>query len=118
MTLPKNSPLFLFLALHLFISQVNADEAEITTPPPPAINAAAYILQDYHTGKILAESNADAKLAPASLTKIMTVYTVLREISNGHLKFDDLVTISQKPATHPAPACLSKSMSGLRLKTY
>jgi D-alanyl-D-alanine carboxypeptidase (penicillin-binding protein 5/6) len=45
---------------------------------------------------VLAENNADVKLAPASLTKIMSVYVVFREISNGHLHLDDLVTISQK----------------------
>lgn len=96
MTLSKNFPLFLLFALHFVIPTVNAEEAEITTPPAPTIAASAYILQDYHTGKILAENNADSKLAPASLTKIMTVYVVLREIGNGHLHLDDLVTISQK----------------------
>jgi len=96
MTSFRNFLLFVLIVLHLVIFQVNAEEAEISTPPPPTIAASAYILQDYHTGKILAESNADSKLAPASLTKIMTVYVVFREISNGHLHLDDFVTISQK----------------------
>ena len=45
---------------------------------------------------MLAENNADAKLAPASLTKIMTVYVVFRELSNGHLHLGDMATISEK----------------------
>ena len=74
----------------------SAEKAEIQTPAPPEVEAKADILQDYHTGTVLAENNADEKLAPASLTKIMTVYVVFREISNGHLHLDDLATISQK----------------------
>ena len=92
----KKITLFLFFGLLITFFQVNAENAEITTPPPPPIAATAYILQDYHTGKVLAENNADAKLAPASLTKIMTVYVVFRELSNGHLHLDDMATISEK----------------------
>ncbi len=92
----KKIPLFLFFGLLVTLFQVNAENAEITTPPPPPVAAAAYILQDYHTGKVFAENNADARLAPASLTKIMTVYVVFRELSNGHLHLDDMATISEK----------------------
>jgi len=60
----KKFTLFLFFGLLVTLFQANAETAEITTPPPPPIAATAYILQDYHTGKVLAESNADAKLAP------------------------------------------------------
>jgi D-alanyl-D-alanine carboxypeptidase (penicillin-binding protein 5/6) len=84
-----------FIALSISFS-VFAEDAEMQIPAPPTIAANSFILQDYHTGKVLAENNADAKLAPASLTKIMTVYVVFREISNGHLHLDDKVTISQK----------------------
>jgi serine-type D-Ala-D-Ala carboxypeptidase (penicillin-binding protein 5/6) len=88
--------LFLFFGLLVTLFQANAENAEIATPPPPPIAATAYILQDFHTGKVLAENNADAKLAPASLTKIMTVYVVFRELSNGHLHLEDMATISEK----------------------
>jgi len=85
-----------FFSLFITFSQANAQETEITTPPAPAIAASAYFLEDFHTGKILAESNADVRLAPASLTKIMTAYVIFRELSNGHLHLDDIVTISEK----------------------
>lgn len=92
----KKITLFLFFGLLATVFQVNAENTEITTPPAPTIAATAYILQDFHTGKVLAENNADAKLAPASLTKIMTVYVVFRELGNGHLHLEDSATISEK----------------------
>ncbi len=92
----KNLNLVLFFCLQLVAFQATAENADILTPVAPTIAASAYILQDFHTGKVMAESNADARLAPASLTKIMTVYVVFRELANGHLHLDDLATISQK----------------------
>ena len=86
---------FLFLLLAFTFITANAEEAEVPVPSAPTIAASSYILQDFNTGKVLAESNADTKLAPASLTKILTVYIVFKEIKNGHLKLDDKVTISQ-----------------------
>ncbi len=85
-----------FFSLFITFSQAHAQENEISTPSAPTITASAYLLEDFHTGKVLAESNADARLAPASLTKIMTVYVVFKELSNGHLHLDDTVTISEK----------------------
>ncbi|MGZ8164969.1 MAG: D-alanyl-D-alanine carboxypeptidase family protein [Methylobacter sp.] len=87
---------FLFFGFLFLASPANSDNAEILTPPAPLVAASSYILQDYNTGKVLAENNADAKVAPASLTKIMTVYVVFRELGNGHLHLEDNVTISKK----------------------
>ncbi len=92
----KKCILFLFFSLLFITFQTNAESPEVSTPSAPAIDATAYILQDYHTGKVLAENNADTKLAPASLTKIMTVYVVFTELSNGHLHLNDMVNISEK----------------------
>ncbi len=65
------------------------------TPQAPEVNAKGFILIDYHTGKVLAEGNADESLAPASLTKMMTSYVIGTEIKNGNIKPDDQVTISE-----------------------
>ncbi len=48
------------------------------TPGAPPVDARAWILMDYASGKVLAEGNADEKLDPASLTKLMTSYVVGR----------------------------------------
>jgi D-alanyl-D-alanine carboxypeptidase (penicillin-binding protein 5/6) len=45
-------------------------------PEAPPVDARAWILMDYASGKVLAEGNADEKLDPASLTKLMTSYVV------------------------------------------
>ena len=54
---------------------VAAYAAPTPNPPAPSIPARAHILQEFHSGRILASSNIDERLEPASLTKIMTVYT-------------------------------------------
>lgn len=92
----KKFPVFLFLSLLVAANPATAENTEISTPAAPTIAASAYVLMNYDSGNVMAENNADVKLAPASLTKIMSVYVVFREISNGHLHLDDLVTISQK----------------------
>ncbi len=65
-------------------------------PPPPTFEAKSYLLTDFHTGKELASFEADKRLPPASLTKIMTVYVVLSELALGKLKLDDPVAISER----------------------
>lgn len=65
-------------------------------PAPPQINAKGYFLVDFTTGKVIAEGEADKKLAPASLTKMMTSYVIGLEVENGNISLDDEVTISEK----------------------
>jgi D-alanyl-D-alanine carboxypeptidase (penicillin-binding protein 5/6) len=65
------------------------------TPTPPSINAGSYILLDHYSGNVLAENNSDARMEPASLTKLMTAYIVFNELKNGALSEDQLVTISE-----------------------
>ena len=65
-------------------------------PDAPKINARGFILVDHTTGKVIAEGNADMQLAPASLTKMMTSYIIGKELLNGNINNDDLVTISEK----------------------
>lgn len=69
---------------------------QILIPAAPEVGAKAYILADYNSGRVLAESNADQRLEPASLTKIMTAYVVFRELAKGNLKLDSMVTVSEK----------------------
>ncbi len=50
---------------------------------------------DYASGKVLSEGNADEKLDPASLTKIMTSYVVGQAIKAGKIKLTDMVTVGR-----------------------
>ncbi|WP_308417063.1 D-alanyl-D-alanine carboxypeptidase family protein [Thiolapillus brandeum] len=63
---------------------------------PPKIAATGHLLLDFHSGKVLAENNADKRLEPASLTKIMTAYTVFKELEAGNISLDDQVLVSKK----------------------
>lgn len=87
------SRLRLFAATSLLVAPVSvfAEQA----PDAPQIDAKAYILMDYASGKVLTESNADQRLDPASLTKMMTSYVVGQAIKAGKIKADDSVTVGQ-----------------------
>lgn len=61
------------------------------------IEAESAILIDAETGQILFAKNADLKLPPASMTKMMTEYLVLEAIHNGQLDWDDTTWISDYP---------------------
>ncbi|NVK54438.1 MAG: D-alanyl-D-alanine carboxypeptidase [Alteromonadaceae bacterium] len=69
--------------------------AAVVIPPPPTVAAAGFILMDYETGSSIADQNADMRLAPASLTKIMTVYVIGKELQAGNISLDDEVKISE-----------------------
>lgn len=64
-------------------------------PKQPTVAAKSFILIDHTTGKVLASENEHQQLHPASLTKLMTSFIIGRELKNGNLAQDDLVTISE-----------------------
>lgn len=64
-------------------------------PAAPAVAASGYILQDFHTGKMIASSKADEKLEPASLTKLMSAYIVFTELAKNSIALTDEVLISE-----------------------
>lgn len=68
--------------------------AAIIVPKAPDLDASAYILMDFESGRILAEYNADKRIPPASLTKMMTSYVALHELMLGNVKESQLVPIS------------------------
>jgi len=81
----------LFLALVL--SQ--AVPAASPVPRPPSVAGEGHILMAARTGRILAEGNPDARLKPASLTKIMTAYVVYHALEDGRIALDDEVVVSE-----------------------
>ena len=65
-------------------------------PAPPIIGAKSYLMVDGNTGQELASLDPDKALAPASLTKLMTAYTIFRALQENQVSLDDQVTISEK----------------------
>lgn len=64
-------------------------------PSPPQLAAKSYVLMDAATGNVLVEHNAEERLPPASLTKLMTAYIATLEIMKDQIKPTDLVTVSE-----------------------
>ncbi|WP_024851688.1 D-alanyl-D-alanine carboxypeptidase family protein [Hydrogenovibrio kuenenii] len=65
-------------------------------PSPPKLDAKAYLVVDFNSGAVLADFNANQRIEPASLTKIMSGYVILSELKNGNMSLNDMVTISPK----------------------
>ncbi|MDR0273391.1 MAG: D-alanyl-D-alanine carboxypeptidase [Clostridiales bacterium] len=64
-----------------------------------SIDAKASLLMEAETGKILHEHNAHEKLAPASVTKVMTMLLIYEALDQERIKWDDIVTISAHAAS-------------------
>ena len=64
--------------------------------PPPKIAAGAFILMDFETGQVIAEQDADTRLPPASLAKIMTGFVIFRALDEGRLQRDREIEISTR----------------------
>ncbi len=80
------------LLLLLVCASVEAALAII--PAPPHLAATGYLLVDAKTGKVLVEQNAEQRLPPASLTKIMTSYVAAKELALGTISLEDQVDVS------------------------
>jgi serine-type D-Ala-D-Ala carboxypeptidase (penicillin-binding protein 5/6) len=77
------------------LALATAAGAAVPIPPAPDLDAGSYILIDSQSGNVIAQKNADERMAPASLTKLLTSYVVFAALRDGRLKLDDQVTISE-----------------------
>ncbi len=89
-------PLRSALAILFLVSFSVTYAAPMPTPAAPIIGAKSYLVIDSKTGHEIAALNADAPLAPASLTKIMTAYVVFSALKQGQVTLDEEVTVSEK----------------------
>lgn len=65
-------------------------------PAPPEVAARAFILQDLASRQTLAARNADQKIEPASLTKLMTAYLVFQALDGGKLQLNQQLLVSDR----------------------
>ncbi len=87
------SLLLILLSIALFQTALAAPRI---IPALPQLATEGHILLDAATGTVIIEENAEMRLPPASLTKIMTSYIIASEIQQGRISLDDLVPISVK----------------------
>ena len=89
---------FLLISLVIFLMPVMtlADVEIRPIPAPPIIGAKSYFVVDANTGYELASLAPDKRLAPASLTKLMTAYVIFKALTEHRIALDDQVNISEK----------------------
>jgi len=69
------------------------------TADPLALEAVSAILIEARTGQVLYEKNADERLPPASVTKIMTILLVMEAIDSAKITLTDMVSVSEDAAS-------------------
>ena len=79
--------IFLIILIFLLFQQKSYSQIEV--------EARYVILQDHYSGKILYEKDADSKIYPASMTKIMTAIVVFDLLKKGETSLDEKITISE-----------------------
>ncbi len=91
----KSRACLFFLFLVLLVPGVSAQQSALI-PSPPELGSRSYVLMDADSGRVLVERNAHEPMAPASLTKMMTAYIADREMAEGRLSYDEMVTVSEQ----------------------
>ncbi|MBV9695950.1 MAG: D-alanyl-D-alanine carboxypeptidase, partial [Gammaproteobacteria bacterium] len=85
----------LALVLCALLALSLAARAAAPIPQAPSVDAHAWLLIDYHSGRVLAQAHPDDRAEPASLTKLMTAYVVFKALKENRLKLTDQVTVSE-----------------------
>jgi D-alanyl-D-alanine carboxypeptidase (penicillin-binding protein 5/6) len=92
----KTRTLLIFLTICLQFVAATAMGQNMPVPQPPIIGAKSFLLIDADTGAELGALEADQRLAPASLTKLMTAYAVFRSLNENQIALGDSVNVSEK----------------------
>lgn len=88
--------LFLFIVMCFsVVAFANPQKEDETKELDLGITSKSAILMEAHTGEILYNKNADERLSPASITKIMTLILSFDAVNNGQINMNDLVTTSE-----------------------
>lgn len=85
--------LILLMINFLFIPVVSAEDLKL------AENAKSAILIEASTGEVLFEKNADERLVPASMTKMMSMLVIIEAIENGDLKWNQEIQVSENASS-------------------
>ena len=83
-----------FIVFAIIGTLISVQAQANTVPRAPQIDARGYLLMDAASGNIIVEHNADQRLPPASLTKMMTAYIAEAELQKGNISEQDMAPIS------------------------
>lgn len=70
--------------------------AGMPVDPPPTLVVKSAIIAEADTGQVLYQVNADERMAPASITKIMTILLAMERVEQGRVSLDDIVIVSRE----------------------
>lgn len=101
----------------LLISMASGNASAAPVPAPPKVAASSYILIDFDSGRVLAEKESEQRLEPASITKIMTAYTVFHELKEGNIKLQDQTVVSEKAWRMPGSRMFIEKGSRIDIET-
>lgn len=90
----KKILIFTFFLFLIPIINIKAEEIEDLAP-----NAKSAIMIEASTGEILFQKNANEKLPPASMTKMMSMLIIMEEIEKGNIKWDEMITASENASS-------------------
>jgi len=82
--------------LIIFVFTIAINFPAFASEPELELTAETAVLIEAETGKILYAKNADQPMAPASLTKIMTLLVAMEELERGRVDWDTIITASQR----------------------
>lgn len=88
----------------------------VVVPLSAAAAPYAAMVIDARSGKVLHSRNADTRLHPASLTKMMTLYIAFQAVEHGEISLDSLVTISRNAAAEPPSKLGLRSGQKIKLR--
>ena len=89
-------PATLLFLLAAWPALLLAQPHTLSAPAVPAIAARAYVLLDFNSDQVLASHEAQARVEPASLTKLMTAYLAFAALKQNRLRPDQAVTVSER----------------------
>ena len=90
--------LLVFFVL-LFIPFVIQASETVSNEVDLASNAKSAIIIEQSSGQVLYEKNSHEKIAPASMTKMMSLLLIMESIDSGKIKLDDVVTVSKNASS-------------------
>ncbi len=88
--------LFVVILVHASAASATARSKARTNPDQLSVRAA--MVMEFGSGRVLHEQDADRRIPPASITKIMTMYLVFEDLEAGRLRMTDRVKVSARAA--------------------
>lgn len=95
----KQKVFLLFIFLHIFIASNTVFAKDYPNINDLGLTSKSAVLMEADTGAIIYEQNSHEKLPPASVTKVMTLLLIYDSVSDGKIKWDDMVTVSEHAAS-------------------